>query len=430
VKSCTLVISVSTFAQTTNPTPYGFFDSDPVFQFEADASFTWVRRRLGDDVVTVELTKKQVWGALEESFLEYARLVGQNQITSQMASLLGIAQAFSGSIVNGTISSSFSVTGLYPQTSFDFLMRQADGYAAYAGLGGVYDTYLTYIPLVTGQQDYNLYTDMIRGTGNQSGSAFFSTVPSASLDSKIRVYEVFHFEPLAAQHYLLNASNITNFLATEFNYESYVNTTVFYVLPVYEDVLRRGMLETAHRVRRSHYSYKIQGRNIRVFPTPSNANQLAGQSSTLWLRVGLNFDNYSSINPAFAPYGYGTGVATAGKIATPGQVPITIVPPAAINEVGRQWVRQYTLALAKEILGRVRGKFKTIPIPGNDLTLDADSLIQEGRDEQEKLKTSFLEWLQSLTYDQVMEREAGKAESLARFMKFVPMPLGSAIRTG
>lgn len=422
---------MSTFVQTPSPTPYGFFDADPIFQFEADAAFTWVRRRLGDDVVTVELTKKQVWGALEEAFLEYARLVGQNQITSQMASLLGIAQAFSGSIVSGTISSSFSVTGLYPQTSFDFLMRQADAYAAYAGLGGVYDTYVTYIPLVTGQQDYNLYTDMIRGTGSQSGSAFFSTVPSSSLDSKIRVYEVFHFEPLAAQHYLLNASNITNFLATEFNYESYVNTTVFYVLPVYEDVLRRGMLETAHRVRRSHYSYKIQGRNLRVFPTPSLTTAgLAGTSDKIWLRVGLNFDNYSSINPAFAPYGYGSGVATTGKIATPGQVPITIVPPAAINEVGRQWVRQYMLALCKEILGRVRGKFKTVPIPGNDLTLDGDSLIQEGRDEQEKLKSTFLEWLQSLTYDQVMEREASKAEALARFMKFVPMPLGKSILTG
>jgi hypothetical protein len=78
----------------------------------------------------------------------------------------------------------------------------------------------------------------------------------------------------------------------------------------------------------------------------------------------------------------------------------------------------------------VRGKFKTVPIPGNDLTLDGDSLIQEGRDEQEKLKSTFLEWLQSLTYDQVMEREASKAEALARFMKFVPMPLGKSILTG
>ncbi len=271
-----------TFAETPNPTPYGFFNSDPIFQWEADAAYTWVRRRLGDDVVTVEITKKQVWGALEESFLEYGRLVGQNQITSQMASLLGLAQAFSGSVINGMLSSSYSVTGLYPQTSFDFLMRQADAYSAYAGLGGVYDTYVAYLELEGGRQDYNLYTELRLGTGNQSGSLLLTTVPSASMDSKIRVYEVFHFEPLAAQHYLLNASNITNFLATEFNYESYVNTSVFYVLPVYEDILRRGMLETAHRVRRSHYSYKIQGRNIRIMPVPSSGSNYT-PSGRLWM---------------------------------------------------------------------------------------------------------------------------------------------------
>jgi len=421
---------MATFAETPNPTPYGFFDSDPIFQWEADAAYTWVRRRLGDDVVTVEITKKQVWAALEESFLEYGRLVGQNQITSQMASLLGLAQAFSGSVVNGALSSSYSVTGLYPQTSFDFLMRQADAYSAYTGLGGVYDTYLCYFNLTGSKQDYNLYTEMYRGDGDQSGSLLLTTVPSASMNSKIRVYEVFHFEPLAAQHYLLNASNITNYLATEFNYESYVNTTVFYVLPVYEDILRRGMLETAHRVRRSQYSYKIQGRNIRIFPVPGEKSPYQ-PSGKLWLRVALNFDNYSSLNPAYAPYGYGSdSVATAAQIATPGQVPITTVPPSSINEIGRQWTRQYCLAICKEIVGRHRSKFDKVPIPGQELTLDGKDLIAEAKDEKEKLIAGFLEFLGALTYDQVIEREATKAEAMARIMKYMPMPLGKAIIIG
>ena len=421
---------MATFAETPNPTPYGFFDSDPVFRYEADAAYTWVRRRLGDDVVTVEITKKQVFMALEESFLEYGRMVGQNQITSQMASLLGIAQAFSGSVVNGALSSSYSVTGLYPQVSFDFIMRQADAYSAYAGLGGVYDTYMCYINLTGSKQDYNLYTEMFRGEGDQSGSLLLTTVPSGSMSSKIRVYEVFHFEPLAAQHYLLNASNITNFLATEFNYESYVNTTVFYVLPVYEDVLRRGMLQTAHRVRRSHFTYKIQGRNIRIFPMPAGSNSTFQPSGKLWLRVALNFDNYSSFNPAYAPYGYGSQVAQGAMIATPGQVPITTVPPASINEVGRQWCRQYCLAICKEIVGRHRSKFDVVPIPGKDLKLDGERLIQEAKEEKEKLMTGFLEFLNALTYDQVIEREATKAEALARIMKYMPMPLGKAILIG
>ncbi len=420
---------MASFTETVNPCPYGLFNSDKIFQWEADAAFTWVRRRLGEDVVSVELTKKMVWSALEEAFLQYGYLVGQNQITSQISSLLGINQAFSGSVVNGTLSSSYSMTGLYPQTSFDHIMRIADSYSAYSGLGGVYDSYVCYLDLEGGRQDYNLYTELRRGTGDQSGSLLLSSVPSASMDSKIRVYEVFHFEPLAAQHYLLNASNVQNMLASEFSYESYTNMSVFYVLPVYEDILRRGMLEVAHRVRRSNYSYKIQGRNLRIFPTPSSGSNYT-PSGKLWLRVALNFDNYSSINPAQAPYGYlghGTGVATAGKIATPGQVPITIVPPSSINEVGRQWVRQYCLAICKETLGRVRSKFKSIPIPSSDLQLDGSELVQEGRDEMEKLKAGFLEFLGELTYTKILESEAAKAEALARIMKYMPMPMGAAI---
>lgn len=414
------------FASTPNPTPYGFFNADPIFQWEADAAWTWVRRRLGDDVVTVELTKKQVWSALEESFLEYGRLVGQNQITSQMSSLLGIAQAFSGSVVNGALSSSYSMTGLYPQTSFDFLMRQADAYAAYAGLGGVYDSYLAYIDTSVGVQDYNMYTDLRRGDGPLSGSTLLTTVPSASMNTKIRVYEVYHFEPLAGLSYILNGGSQTNYLANEFNYESFTNPSVFYMNPVYEDVLRRGAMETNHRVRRSNYTYRISGRSIRIFPTPSSGSYLNGHSR-IWMRVALNFDNYSSINPAEAPYGYGTGLARSAMIATPGQVPITVVPPASINEVGRQWVRQYMLAICKETLGRHRSKFKTIPIPGSDLQLDGDTLLAEAKDEMEKLKTAFLEFLGQLTYDQVIEREAGKAEALARIMKFMPMPPGKGL---
>lgn len=420
------------FAQTPNPTPYGVFDSDPIFQWESDNAFTFVRRKLGDDILSVELTKKQVWSALEEAYFEYGKIVGQNQISSQLASLLGIPQAFSGSIVNGTISSSFSVTGLYPQTSFDFLMRTADAYAAYTGLGGNYDTYFTRIDLIPGQQDYNLYSDMIRVDGNLSGTSFFQTVPSSSLNQKIRVFEVFHFEPLAAQHYLLNASNITNFLATEFNYESYVNTTVFYVLPIYEDVLRRGMLEAAHRVRRSHYTYRIQGRNIRIYPIPSSGSLLTVEDR-IYLRVGLNFDNYSSINPAFAPYGYlgnGGTVAQSAFIATPGQVPITIVPPSAINEIGRQWCRQYCAALCKEMLGRVRSKFKSIPIPGSDLVLDGESLIAEGREDQNRLRDQFVEWLNTLTYQNIISLEADKAEAMLRFLRLQPMPMGRSVSTG
>ena len=416
------------------PTAYGLMDSDPVFIFECNSIVRLVKRLLGDDILTVELTNRQIYTCLEFSFMEYGKLVGSYQIQSQISSLLGLTNAFSGSVVSGTLSSSYSVTGLYPQTSFDFMMRQADAYAAYSGLGGQYSNDLVYFDLESGKQNYNLYTEL----KDVSGSLYHTTVPSSSLGSKIRVFDVFHYEPLAAQSYLINGGSNSNMIASEFNYDSYtaVNSSVFRVLPVFEDILRRSMLETAARVRRSHYSYRIQGREIQVFPVPNNLDRYG---TKLWLRVARNFDNYSSINPAVEANGYlvpGTtstsvsGVGVGGVVGSPSQIPITIIPPALINEVGRQWVRAYCLALCKMVLGRVRGKFRTIPIPGSDLELNHDELINEAKEEMEKLRTDFKEFLGNLSYDKIIETEANKAESMNRFLKLQPFPLGKAIYIG
>ena len=396
------------FVQTLNPTPFGFFDADPTFQLEADSMVTFVKRKLGDDVLSVELTKRQIWACFEEATLEYGKVINEYQLRSQLANLLGLPTTFSGTIVSGVLSSSTNLTNIYPRQTFEFLMRQAEAYSTYAGLGGVYDTYMGYIPLEVGRQDYNVYTEMLRGDGNQSGSAFFSTLPSGSAQSKLRLLEVFHFSPLAAQHFLLNASNITNFLATEFNYESYVNSTVFYVLPVFEDVLRRGMLETATRVRRSHFSYQVSGRNIRVYPIPNSGPVFVDR---LWFRVATAPD---PTNPSIND-------STINGISNPSQIPFNNVAFGAINQLGRQWIREYTLALAKELLGLIRSKMKIIPIPGADLQLNGEDLISQAREDKDKLHTELKELFESLTYDKLIAMEAEKAENLNRMMKFIPM---------
>ena len=81
---------MATFSNTTNPTPFGFFDEDSDFQTEADAIITFVKRKLGDDVLSVELTKKQIWGNLEESLLEYGSILNQYQAKSQLVQFLGM----------------------------------------------------------------------------------------------------------------------------------------------------------------------------------------------------------------------------------------------------------------------------------------------------------------------------------------------------
>jgi len=392
---------MTTFLSTINPTPFGFFDSDSTFQSEADSMVLFVKRKLGDDVLSVELTKKEIWTCFEEACCEYSRLIHEMKITSDLTNVLGMSTG------------STDLTNRYAKRTIEYLLRMAEPYATEAYVGGSHDATLGYVELVSGKQDYNIYSDI---KDNTSGLGIYESMPSGS-KGKLKIVEIFHFEPLAAQHFLLNASNVTNFLATNFNYESYVNSTVFYVLPVFEDILRRGMLEQAFRVRRSNYSYEVLGGNIRIYPVP--ASDL--QTGRMYIKV---MKPQSPLNPTSY-----TDDSIYG-ISGPNNIPFGNIPFSTVNLPGRQWIRQYTLALCKELLGLIRSKFSSIPIPNADLTLNGTDLVSQGREDKDKLTTQMKEFLANLTNQKLLEIDALAAENLNKQLRYIPMPLGKGIVIG
>ena len=106
---------MATFANTSNPTPFGAFDSDTQFQSEADNMVTFVKRKLGDDILSVELTKKQIWACFEESFFQYGQIVNEYQARSQLSTFLGTS--------TGSMSGSEQK---YPHETLQFLERMAE----------------------------------------------------------------------------------------------------------------------------------------------------------------------------------------------------------------------------------------------------------------------------------------------------------------
>lgn len=400
-----------TFIETINPTSFGFFDSDSQFQTEADGMVTFIKRKLGDDVLSVELTKKEIWTCFEEAVCEYSRLIHEMKIQSELVNVLGLPTG------------STDLTNIYPRQSLEFLIRQAEPYATEAFLGGPYDAQLGYIDLLPGQQDYHIYDDIKSAESGSVGQNMWLSIPSGSR-GRMKIVEIFHFEPLAAQHFLLNASNVTNFLASNFNYESYVNSTIFYVLPVFEDVLRRSMLETAFRVRRSNYSYEVIGSRLRIYPAPVTDAQLG----KLYIKVFAQPSN--PVSPNGIGLTTGSIDSTLYGISGPSNVPLNNLPFNTITQPGRQWIRQYTLALAKELLGLIRSKFQTVPIPNAELQLNGEALRTDGREDQNRLRDQIKEWLAKLTNQALMEQQALLAESLQKQLKYVPMPLGKSILIG
>lgn len=387
---------MSSFTNTLRPTPFGFFDEDPVFIREADSIVTFVKRKLGDDILSVELTKKQVWACFEESFLEYGRIVLEAHGKSQLTNLLGIP--------TGSLSGAES---LHPRQNLEFLLRAAEPYAGEAGVGSSYGMFSGSIDMKAEQQDYDIYETLKDGDGTLLVSSSLN-VPR----TKMKIMEVCHFSPQNAYRFFDTTSAI-NYLNNEFAFESFTPETVFYVLPVFEDILRAGQMDISNRVRRSNYSYQIMGGKLRVYPIPQ-------EDKKLWIKVAFNPD---PLNPQVKD-------DTIHGVSNLSNVPFGHLKYERVNEIGRQWVRQYTLALSKELLGLVRSKFSSVPLPDGDLSLNGTDLISQGREDQGSLRDKMVELLESLTYGNLIKSEAETAEAIKTVLKSVPVPLGKVITLG
>jgi len=391
---------VALFSQTSNPTPYGFFDDESNFQTEADNLVTFVKRKLGDDVLSVELTKKQIFGNLEESTLEYGSILNQYQAKSQLVQFLGMP---TGSNMSGS-------EGKYPRENLDYLTRFAEPYSFEAGVGGSYNMMSGSIDLVKGRQDYDIYDELKDSQGNLVFSSSMNSAPR----TKVQINEVFHFSPQSAYRFFDTTSAI-NYLNNEFSFESFTPETIFYVLPVFEDILRAGQLDLSNRVRRSNYSYEVIGTKIRIFPQPTKDDP-----KKLFIRVRFFSD---PLNPAYKD-------ETIEGVSNLSDLPFGNLQYNLINSIGRQWIRQYALALSREQLGLIRSKFATIPIPNANLSLNGTDLVTQGREDKKDLISQLKEMLDTMTYDKLMEVAAARAESIQKQLKYVPMPNGLAIFMG
>jgi len=382
---------VATFTETTGRTPFGIYDDESEFATDANNIVTYVKRKLGDDILSVELTKKQIWANFEEATLEYSSILNQYQAKSQLVNFLGYT--------TGSMSGSEEK---FIRENLEFLGRFAEPYAMEAGIGGSYNSLSGSIDLEIGRQDYDIYTEL----SGANGGLFDNT------KGKLKIEEVFHYNPQAAYRFFDTTSAI-NYLNNEFSFESFTPETVFYILPVYEDLLRGGQLDLSNRVRRSNFSYKITGTNFRVYPIPTKAQKL-------FLRIRQYPDPTS---PSYRD-------DTVHGVSNMSNLPFGNVKYNRINSIGRQWIRSYTLAISMEQLGYIRGKFGSIPVPNSDVTLNSSDLISNGRSDRDGLKEKLREMLDSMTYDKLIETQSNRAELIQKQLKFVPIPNGKAIFIG
>ena len=192
-------------------------------------------------------------------------------------------------------------------------------------------------------------------------------------------------------------------------YGQYADDSTFEIVPVWQNKLQAMAYEDALWTRISHYSYEIKNNMLRLYPRPQGTSP-----EKYWVEF--------TIENQYAPWEEGSGQPKSGieGINNMNTLPFANIPYAKINSIGKQWIRRFALALTKEILGQVRGKFATVPIPGESVTLNAAELLGQAKAEQDMLRDELKTILDELTYTEMAAKDATLQDSTKKVMENIP----------
>ncbi len=371
---------VATFV-TGSSTPFGIYDNDSEFVSDAPKVATWCAQRLGYPIVDIELLSSSFFAVFEEAVSEYSAQVNQFNIRQNLGSLQG--QQLSNDF------SSASVLG----SELHNVITIADSYGTLAGVGGNVDVKSGSIDMSSGRQDYDLQA--LWGDVSESGE-------------RIDITRVFH-EPTPAINrffdpYSVSGQGTLN-LIDEFGFGSFSPAAQFILMPMYEDMLRIQAIEFNDQIRKSAHTFNITNNKLQIFPIPTT-------DSKLWFEYIVKKD-----------FREGATVVRPNVVSDYSNVGYNFKSYSSINDVGKQWIRKYTLALAKELLGAIREKYSTIPIPGSDVSLDGAALRAEAQTEKETLMTQLRENLEEVSKKQRMENESNIIDHQQKILNKVPLAI-------
>lgn len=375
------------FPGSGSPVPAGTafhtYDSDPMFVADAYSAMIWAAHRLGYPVVDVEMVDAQFYKAYEEAVNAYSAKVNEYNMINNMFALQGQRIDQIGNLTNRVI------TG----TGLPYLTQLAADYGTEAGTGGKVDWKKASINVQPNIQDYDLQAlvgDVSESCARITIRRIFHDRPPASA----RIYDPFSMTGMSY-------SNVLN----ELGFGAYSPAVQFLMTPIFEDLLRMQAIEFNDLVRKSQYSFELVNNKLRIFPIPTYGYKL-------WFE-------YTNDNQVFESGSL--SISGSRVISDFANVPYKNHIYSDINDAGRQWIRNYFLAICKEILGAIRQKYQTIPIPGGEVTLDGAELRSEAQQEKERLIDQLREMLEASGKFSQMEKQAQMAEQLQESLKRVPM---------
>ena len=389
---------------TAGSTPFGFFDTDTVFQNHADKFAKAAAQQLGYPIMDVELQAINFYTAFEAAAIEYSNQVNQVNIVNNLINTLGVDTG--SSFLSGS-----SLTGALVGNTFGYITKLSKAYGTEADSGGNIKWQTLAIDMVPGQQTYSLKAAISQSLG--------ITVTTSSVEVK----RVLHNAPPAVVRYFdpfVGTGLGSQQLLDSFGFGGFSPSISFMMMPVNADLFRLQSIEFNDEVRKSHYTFEIHGDDIKIWPVPTSGT--GSTSATPFFSkvyVEFIFDTQKNNEGVL----FGNTALLNNVISDASNIPYTYQTYGRINDMGRAWIIKYGIALTKEMLGYVRNKYSSVPIPNGEVTLNGADLVSQGQTEKGELITQLREFLDKMTKEQMMTRQNSEATQMNEMLAKVPLKI-------
>ncbi len=392
--------------------PYGAYLNSTEFLSGAATQVAYTYKMLGGDVLDIELTEQNVYTSYELAVLEYSYIVNNHQAINVLADFLGATTGtfdHKGTLESGILSSSLEGTHValkYPSITFAVADRVSDGLSQEAAMGDV-RVYSASIDMVSEQQEYDLQ-GAVQAASLASDSSFYNEINNKRIQIR-RVY----YKSNAAMWRFYGYYGGLNVVGNLNTYGQYSDDSTYEIVPTWQNKSQAMAYEDSIYTRASHYSYELRDNYLKLYPPPTSPFSFISPKR-IWFEFTVPEDAWVTSS---------TRLDGKDGINNYNTLPFANIPYENINSMGKQWIRNYALAITKGMLAQVRGKFGAIPLPGDAVTLNASELATQSQTEKDALKTELKDLLDRLTYEALVAKDAKMAEDAKTLQTNVPMKI-------